>query len=95
MLFFLFFFFLFAIKTKTTTNAKFWNTWLVGMVLWHINFFRLFNAKSIFIQIVSSISKNSGLGLVHSLLKTFLFQSIQFCQTILSQTIQFKQFSLA
>ena len=33
--------------------------WLVGWVLWHINLFRLFNAKSIFIQIISSISNNS------------------------------------
>ena len=32
---------------------------LVGWVLWHINFSRLFNAKSIFIQIISSISNNS------------------------------------
>ena len=33
--------------------------WLVGWVLWHINLCRLFNAKSIFIQIISSISNNS------------------------------------
>ena len=32
---------------------------LVGWVLWHINLCRLFNAKSIFIQIISSISNNS------------------------------------
>ena len=31
---------------------------LVGSVLWHINLCRLFNANSIFIQIVSSISNN-------------------------------------
>ena len=31
--------------------------WLVGWFLWHINLCRLFNAKSILIQIVSSISK--------------------------------------
>ena len=30
-----------------------------GLVLWHINPCRLFNAKSIFIQIISSISNNS------------------------------------
>ena len=39
------------------------NFWLVGLliswVLWHINLCRLFNAKSIFIQITSSISNNS------------------------------------
>ena len=33
--------------------------WLVGWVLWQINLCRLFNAKSFFIQIVSSISNNS------------------------------------
>ena len=31
----------------------------VGWVLWHNNFCRLFNAKSIFIQIIGSISNNS------------------------------------
>ena len=31
---------------------------LIG-VLWHINFYKLFNAKSIFIQIISSVSNNS------------------------------------
>ena len=31
---------------------------LVVWVLWHINLCRLFNAKSIFIQIISSISNN-------------------------------------
>ena len=41
-----------------------WNTYilvddLVGWVLWHINLCRLFNAKSIFIQIFSSISNYS------------------------------------
>ena len=35
------------------------NCWLVVWVLWHINLCRLFNAKSIFIQIISSISNNS------------------------------------
>ena len=33
--------------------------WLVCWVLWHINLCRLFNAKSTFIQIISSISNNS------------------------------------
>ena len=32
---------------------------LVVWVLWHINLCRLFNAKSIFIQIINSISNNS------------------------------------
>ena len=31
---------------------------LVGWILWHINLCRLFKAKSIFIQIISSISNN-------------------------------------
>ena len=30
-----------------------------GLALWHINHYRLFNAKSIFIHINSSISNNS------------------------------------
>ena len=33
--------------------------WLGGWVLCHINLSRLFNAKSIFIQIISSISNKS------------------------------------
>ena len=33
---------------------------LVCLVLWHINICRLFNAKSIFMQIVSPISNNSA-----------------------------------
>ena len=32
--------------------------WLVGF-LWHINLCRLLNAKSIFIQIISSVTNNS------------------------------------
>ena len=35
------------------------NGWLVFGVLWHINLSRLFNAKSIFIEIISPISNNS------------------------------------
>ena len=35
--------------------------WLVGwLVLWHINLCRLFNAKSVFMEIVSSISNKSN-----------------------------------
>ena len=37
---------------------KLFLVWFVW-VLWHINLCRLFNAKSIFIQIISSISNNS------------------------------------
>ena len=33
--------------------------WLVGWILWHINFCRLSNTKSIFIQIICYISNNS------------------------------------
>ena len=36
-----------------------WVRWDIGLVLWHINDYRLFNAKSIFIQINYSISNNS------------------------------------
>ena len=70
-------------------SVKSYNTYilniydLVGWVLWHINLCRLFNAKSIFIQIFSSVW-------VHNLIvKTFLFQAIQFIQTVLIQLIQF------
>ena len=59
--------------------------WVVWF-LWHINLCRLFKAKSIFIQIISSISNNS---IVHEytveLSKTFLFQAIQFIQTVIIQ----------
>ena len=33
--------------------------WLVVWVLWHINLCRLYNTKSIFMQIVSFVSNNS------------------------------------
>ena len=36
-----------------------YNGWLVVSILWHINPSRLVNAKSIFIQIISSNSNNS------------------------------------
>ena len=62
-----------------------------GLISWHINHCRLFNAKSSFIHIKSSISNNS---LQHkyivSMSKTVLFQTILF--TILKQ-FHFKQFS--
>ena len=50
---------------------------LVGWALWHINTYRLLNTKSIFIQIISSISNN----LVQheytvQLSETFLFEAI-------------------
>ena len=65
-------------------------SWLVGWILWHINLCRLFNAKSIFIQIISSISNNSVQHeYTAQLSKTFLFQTIQFIQTVLIQLIQF------
>ena len=43
------------------TNKAFWLVgWLVGWLgLWHVNLCRLFNAKSIFMKIVSSVSNNS------------------------------------
>ena len=50
--------------------------------------------KSIFIRIISSISKNSGYHKFKCkyevlLSKAFLFQAIQFNQTVIIQTIQF------
>ena len=57
-----------------------------GLVLWHINHWRLFNAKSIFIHINSTISNHFfffciSTGFVYTQLnvKTVLFQKIQFC----------------
>ena len=32
--------------------------WLVGWISWHVNLCKLFNAKSVFTQIISSISNN-------------------------------------
>ena len=69
-----------------------WNIWcgLVVWVLWHINLWMLFNAKTIFIQINSSISNNSDKReYTVQLSKTFLFQAIEFSQTVHFQTIQF------
>ena len=64
--------------------------WLIGWVLWYINLCGLFNSKSIFMQIISSISNNS---VEHEytvkLSKTFLFQDIQFIQRFLIQVFQF------
>ena len=52
---------------------------IVGWVLWHINLCRLFNTKTIFMQIVSSVLNDSSLAQVHSLIvKTVLIQLIQF-----------------
>ena len=74
-------------KYKLTVSLK---SDLVVWVLWHINLCRLFNAKSIFIQINSSISNISvKYKYTVQLSKTFLFQAIQFSQTVLIKTIQF------
>ena len=51
-------------------------------IQWHLNLSWLFNAKSIFIQINSSISNSL-------IVKKILFQPFQFSQTVLIQTIQF------
>ena len=55
-----------------------------------MNLCRLFKAKSIFIQIISSISNNS---VWHEYTEMFLtiklFQAIQFIQTVLIQMIHF------
>ena len=51
---------------------------LFVLFLWHINLYRLFNAKSTFIHINSSISNNSVKHkYTDQLSKTFLFQTIQ------------------
>ena len=60
--------------------------WLVVWILWHSKFCRLFNAKSIF---YTNIFKQFSLAWVYCLSKTFLFQAIQFIQTVLIQPIQF------
>ena len=68
-----------SLKTYQISVSKIRDGWLVGGFLWHINFCRLFNAKSIFMQIVSSISKQFSLARVPSLIvKTVLIQQIQF-----------------
>ena len=50
-----------SLKTYQYISSWFFSEmdYLVGWVLWHINLSRLFNAKSIFIQIIYSISNNS------------------------------------
>ena len=65
---------------------------LVSWVLWHITLCRLFNTKSIFIQIINSISNNSGYHV-----KTVSFQTIQFSISMQfeCQNFYFSQFSLA
>ena len=60
---------------------------LVFLGLWRIKICGLSNAKSIFIQVNSSILNNSVK--VHSLIvKNILFQAIRFSQTVLIQTIK-------
>ena len=44
---------------KEIIISFFYFSWLVDWILWQINLCRLFNAKSIFMQIISSISNNS------------------------------------
>ena len=68
---------------------------LLAWVLWHINLCRLFNAKSIFIQIVLfqtiQFSISTQFKCKYSLIvkKTFLFQAIQFSPAVLIKLIQF------
>ena len=67
---------------------------VVCWVLWHINLYKLFNAKSIFMKIVLfqriqfriSTQFKYKYGLI---VKTFLFQAIKFRQAVLIQLIQF------
>ena len=46
------------LKEELSLYSNSQSYWLVVWVLWHINLCKLFNAKSIFIQIISSISNN-------------------------------------
>ena len=59
MIKFLFIYILFFFLQMVTSNINNFLRnlfgWLVGLVLWHINLCRLFNAKSVFMQIISSI----------------------------------------
>ena len=53
-----------VVSSEFFAHSYFITSWLVGwlvrlFVLWHINLCRLFNAKSISMQIISSISNNS------------------------------------
>ena len=65
------------------------------LVLWHINFCRLFNAKSIFMKIVLFqtiqffISTQFKCKYSFYCEKKFLFQAIQFSQAILIKLIPF------
>ena len=70
-------------------KERFLSVYLFGFMA-YVGFCRLFNAKSILIQIISSISNNSFQHeYTVELSKTFLFPAIQFSQTILIQTIPF------
>ena len=68
-----------------TSYSKSDQVCLFVRVLWHINLWRLFNAKSIFMQINSSISNNSVL----------YKYSFLFTHSSMSEQFYFKQFSLA
>ena len=59
--------------------------WLVVWFLWHIKLCRLFNAKSMFIQIFQTIQ--FSMSTQFNCQKTFVFQATQFCLTVLIQTI--------
>ena len=61
----------------------------VVWILWHINLCRLFNAKSIFMEIVPFQTIQFSISTQIKRKKTFPFQAIQFCQAVLIQLIQF------
>ena len=69
--------------------------WLVGWLgfLWHINLYRLFNAKFIFMKIVRfqtiQFKIRTQFKYKYSLIVKFLFQAIQLSQAVLNQIIQF------
>ena len=68
-------------------RLKGWEKGWVGWVLWHINFRRLFNTKSIFMQIVQFQTIQFSISTQFNCQKTFLFQAIQLIQIILIQLI--------
>ena len=91
---------IYVLSTKSDVNIHIGKVlvWF-GLVLWLINYFRLFNTKSIFIHINSFILNSS---VYHkytvSMSKTVLLQIIQFSiskQFQCQKQFYFKQFSLA
>ena len=62
---------------------------MVGWFLWHINLCRLFDTKSIFMQIALFKKIKFSMSTQFNCQKHFYFKLIQFIQTVLIQLIQF------